>query len=204
MKKLLFTVSFAMLASFTFSQTIIPKVGATLSNWGGDDIDGTDAKLGLTLGVGFNFPLATGPISLQPELNFAQKGWKASEGDASVKVTINYIEIPVLIKASFGEATKFYLNAGPSLAIGLGGKIKAKDGSMEESVKIKFGDVGEEDAMYIEKKTDIGLQMGAGVLVAEKVMIDVRYGLGLSSLYKDGTVKNNVIHFTVGFPLNLN
>lgn len=204
MKKLFFTSAFALLATLTFSQTIIPKAGATLSTWGGDDVSGAKAKVGLMLGVGFNFPLGTGPVSLQPELNFVQKGWRSEEGTATAKTTLNYIEIPILLKASFGDVTKFYLNAGPSIAFGLGGKIKVKDRSDEETIDVKFGDGnGNTPAFYIEKSTDIGLQFGAGLLISEKVMLDFRYGLGLTNLYEDVKVKNNVIQFTIGFPIKL-
>ncbi|WP_414693279.1 outer membrane beta-barrel protein [Ohtaekwangia sp.] len=49
---------------------------------------------------------------MQPELNFVQKGYKASEGSATEKLKLNYLELPVLAKVSFGKVTKFYLNAG--------------------------------------------------------------------------------------------
>lgn len=203
MKKLFFTSAFALFVSLSFSQTIIPKAGITLSKWAGEDVSGADSKLGFTLGLGFNFPVGTGPISIQPELNFAQKGFKASEDNETAKMTTSYLEVPVLIKATFGEATKFYLNAGPSLGIGLGGKLKVKSGSVEESVDVKFGDPKQEDVWYIEKRTDFGLQLGGGVLIAEKVMIDLRYGLGLSTMYEDAKIKNNVFQFTIGVPLSL-
>lgn len=203
MKKLFFTGALMLLVACAFSQSIIPKAGVTLSKWGGDDLEDIKFNVGFTVGVGFNFPLGTGPISLQPELNFIQKGWKAEDGDATAKAKLNYLEIPILVKATFGEATKFYLNAGPSIGLGFGGKLKAEEGSLSEEVDVKFGDGDDEDALYIEKRTDVGLQLGGGVIVAEKVMIDLRYGLGLTSLFEDATIKNNVLQFTIGIPLGL-
>ena len=209
MRKLFFTVAFASLASFAFSQSIIPKAGVSLAKVGGSDVEDAKFNLGFTLGCGFNLPLGTGPISVQPELNYIQKGFKSEmDFDGTVLDTrwkVGYLELPVLVKASFGEATKFYLNAGPSIAMGLGGKMKVKSNGMSVDVDIKFGDNDfSEDAVYIEKRMDFGVQFGGGVIIAEKVMIDVRYGLGLSSLYEDVTVTNNTLQFTVGVPLNLN
>ena len=203
MKKLFFTGALMLLVTFAFSQSIIPKAGATVSKWGGDDAENFESNAGFTIGLGFNFPIGTGPISLQPELNFIQKGWKVEDDGTSVKTKLNYLEIPILAKATFGEGTKFYLNAGPSIGFGLGGKLKAKEGSISGELDIKFGDGDDEDAFYIEKRTDIGLQLGGGLLIADKVMIDIRYGLGLSSLFEDVEVKNNVLQFMVGIPLNL-
>ena len=81
--------------------------------------------------------------------------------------------------------------------------MKAKIGSTTESVDVKFGDGEDEETLYVEKKTDFGLQFGGGVIIAEKVMIDLRYGAGLSTLFEDESVKNNVLQFTVGIPINL-
>jgi hypothetical protein len=210
MKKILFTVAFASLVSFTFSQSIIPKAGVSLAKLGGSDVESGEAKfnLGFTFGCGFNVELGDGPFSVQPELNYIQKGFKNDQTingtEVNTKWKISYIELPVLVKASFGEATKFYLNAGPSIAVGLGGKVKVKGNGMSADVDIKFGDSDSEEVVYIEKRMDFGLQFGGGVIIAEKVMIDVRYGLGLSPLFEDVSVTNNTLQFTVGIPLKLN
>jgi len=204
MKKIVLIGALALAAGFSYGQTIIPKVGLTLSKWSGDDVEEAKFKPGFTIGAGLNMPLGTGVISLQPEINYIQKGVKFEEGDISDKYTLNYLEVPVLVKATFGEGTKFYVNAGPSVAFGLGGKNKWEEGNEEGESDIKFGDEDENsDDFYIEKGTDIGLQLGAGVIVAEKVMIDVRYGLGLTDLYDNNSVKNNVLQFTVGIPLSI-
>lgn len=207
MKKLLLIAAAVVFTSASYAQTIIPKAGVSFANVGGDDVEGTDAKIGFTLGVGFNMPLGEGPISLQPELNFIQKGFK-EEYDVfgttvDSKTTLNYLEVPVLVKATFGEATKFYVNAGPSVGFGLGGKVKAEAGDQEEEMDVKFGDGDDEDVFYVEKKTDIAFQLGGGVIIAEKIMLDIRYGLGLTDLYEDAKVKNNVFQFTVGIPLSI-
>jgi opacity protein-like surface antigen len=204
MKKIVLIGALALAAGFSYGQTIIPKVGLTLSKWSGDDVEDAKFKPGFTIGAGLNMPLGTGMISLQPEINYIQKGVKFEEGDISEKYTLNYLEVPVLVKATFGEGTKFYVNAGPSVAFGLGGKYKWEEGDEDGDGDIKFGDEDENsDDFYIEKGTDIGLQLGVGAIIAEKVMIDVRYGLGLTDLYDDISVKNNVLQFTVGIPLSI-
>jgi hypothetical protein len=199
--------------------SIIPKAGLTISKMAVKDDEGMKSKLGFTLGVGLNMPLGEGPISIQPELNFIQKGLKGESTEAGVATeiteTINYLEIPFLVKATFGEATKFYVNAGPSVGFGLGGKYKYKGSiggvSGEVDGKIKFGDGEEDDVAYYDNSTDIGLQLGAGVVIAEKIVIDLRYGLGMTSLMdtpdgedkEDYMMKNRVFQFTVGIPLSL-
>ncbi len=206
-------------------QTIIPRLGVTISKIGADHTEGMKSKIGFTLGAGFNFEL-NDMVSLQPELNFIQKGFKYGNtetfdgGTLTVdgKETINYLEIPVLVKLTFGDATKFFVNAGPSVGLGLGGKYEGaatfSGGGFTESEtvngKVKFGDAPENsDDSYYDNRLDLGFQLGAGVLIAEKVIIDIRYGSGLTNLYDDEggekvKSRNNVFQIAVGIPLKFN
>jgi opacity protein-like surface antigen len=210
------------------AQTFIPKGGLTLSKIAADDDDGQKFNPGLTIGVAFNLPMSE-VFSVQPELSFIQKGGRATASEefgdfsysAKSKVSLNYLEIPVLLKATFGESTKFFFTAGPSLGIGLGGKFEIKTTVMDQNIstsqtfdgKVKFEEEPEEDdeeldVLYVDNRLDFGMQLGAGVIIADKVMIDLRYGLGLSSLNdevedEDTKAQNRVIQFTVGVPIKL-
>ena len=198
-----------------------------------DGIENTvSAKPGFTVGIGYNLPVGTvgkGVFSIQPELTFVQKGFKVkSSGEfydgeaiydvnAEQKYTVNYLELPVLAKLEFGTGNaRFFTYAGPSLGFGFGGKIKGDitfdDGfqSITEKIDgdIKFGDApqdsGEEnDDVYLDNRLDVGVQLGAGVTLFNKVVIDVRYGLGLTDLADSGDSANRVLQFTVGIPIAL-
>ena len=222
-------VSFVVIAN---AQTIIPKVGISLTNIKEEESDPEEgdpkAKIGLTFGAAFNFEI-NDVFSLQPELTFIQKGFRTEtsaredlgNGDffaesSKDKFIINYIEVPVLGKATFGSSTKFYFTFGPSLGLGIGGKYKydytgsysyqgITDSESESgSIDIKFGDEPENsEEIYIEKRVDIGLQVGAGLIIMDKINLDLRYGLGLTSLSSDVTVQNRALQFTVGIPLKL-
>jgi hypothetical protein len=210
------------------AQTFIPKAGLTLSKVAAENDDAQKFMPGLTIGVAFNFP-ASDIFSVQPELSFIQKGARSNSNEefdgvaisAKSKLSLNYIEVPVLLKATVGESTKFFFTAGPSLGIGIGGKFETKftisDGGASLSGtydgKVKFGEAPEEDdeeldALYIDNRLDFGIQLGAGVIIADKVMIDLRYGLGLSNMNdeiegEDNKAQNRVIQFTVGVPIRL-
>lgn len=236
MKKYLLAPFFLMISICVAAQTlsIIPKIGATFSTISREYDDDIKAKPGFTLGVGVNYGL-TDLLSIQPELNFIQKGYKEEnssawdeevdgrwfyyQNDYKQVETTNYLELPVLVKATFGKVTKFHVVAGPSLGVGLGGKYK-EEGSFTESYddevyvypldgkgSVKFGnapDGYEGNDRYIDNRIDFGLQLGGGVFVADKIMIEVRYGLGLSNLYDPNNsyeTKNRVFQFTVGIPL---
>jgi opacity protein-like surface antigen len=212
MKKNVLLVALIVFSITIHAQTIIPKIGFTVAKIAAsEEGDGENkSKLGLTLGAAVEIPFKDN-FSFQPELLFIQKGGKYtySEDDESseTKETINYLEIPVLFKVTFGDATKFYANAGPSFGFAIGGKYKYEeniDGDTDsESGDLKFGS-GEEDDY---KGLDLGFQLGGGVLIADKYIIDLRYGLGLSNISNeeegDFTLKNRVLQITFGMPLNL-
>ncbi|MBL7859267.1 MAG: PorT family protein [Cyclobacteriaceae bacterium] len=243
MKKLLFVYAVMMAAVSVCAQpiTIIPRIGATSSTISTQYDEDIKAKTGFTLGVGVNY-LVNQTFSVQAELNFIQKGYleesSSSRSDfldnfeqtpytttetSKGKQTLNYFEIPVLAKVIFGNKTKFFLNAGPSIGIGLGGKYTSEskstivysysDGDETESYSsdikgnIKFGtmpDGADENDWYIDNRIDFGLQFGGGALIADRIMIEARYGLGLSNLYNsDYEVKNRVFQVTVGIPIRL-
>lgn len=190
------------------------------------------SSTGFSVGVGYNYPLGTvgkGLFSLQPELSFVQKGFKGTTtgeiniGEAIYQMTadqqykINYLELPVLAKIEFGPATsRFSFIAGPSVGYGLGGKLKGSitldDGydiyEADLDGKIKFGEEptsAEEDmeVAYFDNRIDVGLQVGAGVTLQNKIAIDVRYGLSLSNLSDDTDSANRVFQFTVGVPISM-
>ncbi len=209
--------------------SIIPKVGASLGNYAysedDDDDDDTKYNTGLTLGAGFNFALGE-TFSIQPELLYIQKGSKEEFGDATLRNRLNFLEIPVLGKVSFGsETVRAYVNAGPSLGYALGGRMTAQNEDGEtEFVKVRFGDEkSTDDVFYMPTKyfnrIDLGLQLGAGVgfqVGPGSLLLDARYGLGMSNFVKaqketfggvtismpaDG--KSRTLAFTVGYAIPL-
>jgi hypothetical protein len=218
-----------------FTQTIIPKVGMTIAkvNVSSNEAGTPKSTLGFTLGAGVNFPI-NNIFSFQPELVFIQKGFAVKEDfsfsfggitesmDLDAKLIINYLEVPALVKATFGTNTKFHFIAGPSIGIGLGGKYRYEynavytDGNITEmehqeaSGKVKFGESEDENSedVYLKERVDFGLQIGGGVLIKEKVLVDLRYGIGLTNLgggLSDGDdkIQNRVLQITVGIPINL-
>ena len=246
MKKYLLIFTLLMISFCVSAQmiTVIPKIGATISTVSMPDSDvlpilGSSfeneikSKPGFTFGVALNYYINE-MISIQPELSFIQKGYTEKsfstyteefEGrittfESSYKnsMTLNYLEIPVLARASFGRTTKFFFLIGPSLGVGLGGKAKSEGTTTEsyddevdtysydDETTIKFGTPTEEDGnQYIDNRIDFGVQFGGGIFVLNKILIEARYGLGLSSLYdSDYDVKNRVFQVTVGIPLRLN
>jgi len=207
----------------TQAQSLILKAGGSLANVG--SIIETKNKPGIVAGLAFEIPLSS-RFSIQPELLFHQKGFKEDGSleesdpyqtyfvDFKSSFTLNYLELPVLVKYKFGI---FYVNGGSSISYGIGGKYSlSPDGGSTLKGKMKFGHnsttlSNEDTDFYIENALDLGLQVGGGVKIFKRIIIDARYGFGLSSPYdkndmvsfKKDKSHNRSFQLTLGYPIKL-
>jgi len=165
--------------------------GLSLANLKGGDVYNNSVKYGAIGGVFGRYTL-TDIFAVQPEVLFAMKGAKYETEGVKSQQEINYIEIPVLVRATMQNEGKLKpsLFAGPAIGILLSNKI-----TNGEEIDIKDASNG----------SDIGLVFGAGAeYMLEKgcVLLDARYELGLTSTMKsaeDKEVKNSVISIMIGY-----
>jgi hypothetical protein len=224
------------------AQTLIPRVGATFSTLTLDfdaepftQNDELKMKSGFVVGLGIEFILSEQLVVL-PELTFVQKGFRSEsnysepgyEYMGKTNLTVNYLELPVLIKYMITNgSTRFFVMAGPSLGFGLGGKLKDEtSGKFENDPDANYVNKNDYDVSfdglpqgyegplyeYIDNRLDIGMQAGVGALIADKIIVEVRYGLAFTKLYDDRSftsfgqaneARNRVIQFSVGVPLHV-
>lgn len=144
----------------------------------------TDSRLGFHLGVVQDFQIEE-KLFLRSGLLFSVKGGKATDSstDASNKVTINYIEVPISAIYYFMEEGRgFFGELGPYI----GGLISASTNG--ESIKDEF------------RTIDIGVNIGAGYDF-NNFIIGANYSVGLSNIAKandddfDVTAKNVNLNF---------
>ena len=137
MKKLIVVIA-VLLCSLSFAQvTFGPKIGVNVSKI--KDVHG-DSNQGIGMFVG---GFATIPLKdysqeffIQPELLFSQMG----EKDGDERVTLNYIQVPVLFKAYFSEQdTEFFGEVGPQFGFLLGESLPDNYGYDHEFKGFDFG-----------------------------------------------------------------
>ncbi|MBC6994720.1 porin family protein [Neolewinella lacunae] len=131
MRKLFFTLAAAVLLTSGLSaQYFGLRAGVNSTNAKVDfenaEID-TDGETNLMLGIFLDLPLGTDLISIQPELNYLNRGYSLSAdfGPAgSFDQTISYIDLGGLLKLNFGreEGLGFYLGAGPMFSYAVSGQ----------------------------------------------------------------------------------
>ncbi len=142
-------------------------------------------------------------LSLQTEFLFSKKGHRLNYRKDTVELNIdgyqkyvlNYLEVPVLLKVSFGpDEVKGFVNAGPYWGRWIGGKNKTKvdyiiNGESEpvdETNKIDF-DTDFEDLAYDANQSDFGLIIGGGFMYEAgpgNLLIDFRYTMSLRDINK--------------------
>ncbi|MCU0443449.1 MAG: PorT family protein [Microscillaceae bacterium] len=215
-KNFFYILLFVLLYDNTNAQILImPRGGITYSNMAINDnfrrstLTGNAPRynLGSMFGVSVNLPIA-GPFSIQPEINYVQKGLKLlyEDFDSDEEYTekyqyfLNYVEVPILGSLQFGDQNvQVIINLGPYVAYGTGGKFRYKEEyvdintpanseSLTENYKIRFDKEPENytgDDQYIDNAFDFGFQAGLGLGINAGpgfIVLEQRFGMGLLNL----------------------
>jgi hypothetical protein len=177
--------------------------GLSLATLGGSDAaDEVGYKAGLGIGALVDIPVSD-MVSIQPEVNFMQKGAKETEDGVDIKFKLDYIEIPVFLKINVpAEGTVApFLVVGPALGIKVGCKISGE----EDGVSV---DIDCDEAGIDLKGMDLGAMFGAGFAVAKgpgNLFVTARYNFGLMSIheategYEEEDIKNRAFSFMAGY-----
>ncbi|RYF86057.1 MAG: PorT family protein [Chitinophagaceae bacterium] len=187
-------ISFLALAFFTLSVLHAQKINiglkgglnlATLDNSQDNNIEN---RVAYHAGLFANIP-ASSQIAIQPEVIYSSQGAKYPIGNEKLNLTLNYVNIPVMVQAMVGRG--FYAELGPQLGILTGVADKIND--------TELGSVDKNDF----KSTDVALGFGVGFKGVSGFGIDARYNLGLTNINNSGgaNIKNNVLQ--VGLQLQL-
>jgi hypothetical protein len=194
------------------AQSVIPKFGVTQSSVQfSKDLKGNgliENRTGFVVGFGIEFKIAGG-LNIQPELLYHQKGWMSkTASQRSESYRLDYFELPVMIKYKVGI---FHMNAGPFVAYGYSGNYRYTETTSGQVSKgdgmICFGKAPARilnGAIYLDNNIDYGMQMGFGVMVFKRIVLDMRYSLSYANLYVNhpgnNTSHNNGFQMTIGFP----
>lgn len=184
-------INYGVRAGINFSNQTATGAGLTFSN---------TAKVGLNVGAGVEFELSE-KFAIQPELAFSSMVSEGTEieldmfgNEANVSAinnTLNYISIPMLIKY---RVANFSFGVGPQFGVLLSAKSKSQGASaMDFSDSIK--------------KTDFSGVSFTEYTFADKVVLGVRYQLGLSNIAKnttddalfEGKLTNNAFQILLGY-----
>lgn len=186
------TICCTTMASLSSQNAWGIRAGTNLAHWRSSDKDMTEGQKmspGLLISIPFELGISN-MFAVQIEPSFIQKGTKLeiSETNGGItytakgRMTVNYLELPVLAKLKFGSSrTSFHAVLGPSLGYAASGRTKSTNTvngkTTETNEKLKFG----KDEY---PRMDFAIVAGAGVGFGA-FGFDVRYALGLKNLSED-------------------
>ena len=169
-------------------------INLATQNTSGEDAgeDGLTTSPGLVAGVFMTIPIGSW-LAFQPEALYSVKGSKFDGTGFSSKLLIDYLEVPLLARASRrGGRIGYYAAGGPYVALQLRARTRTAFGRATEEI-----DIGDE-----VERVDFGLSAGGGVEWGSLVF-DARYSHGLKDVDKDRSdavkVTNRAIAVTAGF-----
>lgn len=177
------------------------SAGTAISNYKAkaDGINmSADAIVGFTAGLLVDVPF-TPDLSFQPALNLVQKGTKASSQGEENKLSTTHGELALNILYKTGETGKFFVGAGPSLSVGIGGKWKYTYSGQTQKEDVHFGS-NELDDM---KRFDFGANAVAGYCMENGLFFAANYNQGFSNLDPSGsgTLRSHYFGIRVGYLL---
>jgi hypothetical protein len=185
MRKILlvfFLVGFAATAQAQFGV----RAGFNSANFSNTDFS---AKSGFHLGA--YYTLGKEFISIEPGIQYSQKGYKGEEVGTgkSVDEQLGYIDVPVLVRLKLIPALNIF--AGPQASLLLSSKYQLGDQTSDSSDAIRG--------------YDIGGVVGAQVKLPMGFNAQASYDLGFTSLnYFNLDVKNQVFKISLGYTLGGN
>lgn len=229
MKRIISISTALLFSAITLNAQTTPMIrgGVNLANVSVNEngrVDKANQLTSFQIGLVTDVALGSNNLSLQPGILLTGKGSKVESGTAGqagyFKQTFNplYVEVPVnlVVKAPLGTTTKFFVGAGPYLAMGVGGKVKTEGtrlvtGSYSYDRNIVFSNddpttFNEEEGtgLGVVRRFDYGVNGTAGI-EGKTMVLGVNYGLGLAKLQSgmndnaDNNNKHRVLSFTLGF-----
>ncbi|MGI6242801.1 MAG: porin family protein [Prevotella sp.] len=232
MKKAIVLIALVLSTVGTMAQghtgvfSVVPRIGATFSNITKESVGfGTSSELqkgktqvGLIAGAGLQYQalpvLGVSIGTYYQRMGCTYDDTDLSQADAGEYTVyqrchtyLDYLSVPLM--GHIYVAKNFAINAGVQASFLLSNKIRAdimhvtigNDGSYtyrDESEKL------DEENKYI-RKFDLSIPVGVSYEY-ENVVLDIRYQIGLSKLYKsllDNGSKNKAVVFSAGYKFDL-
>jgi hypothetical protein len=180
------------------------KAGANLSSFAGDDADtpstvSSKVRTGVIAGAFLLIDVA-GPLAIQPELLYVQKGEQAEGRTPTgfkglVTSKVDYVELPVLLKVQVPIT-------GPIVPIIFGGPSVALNVNASQTVT-GAGSIVSQDFDDGVEPIEFGVHLGGGIDISTGVGIltfDIRYQRGITNIISEnpGEIKNRGVGITGG------
>jgi len=135
-----------------------------------------------------------GKMSIQGEVLYSRQGASIKASGENLKALAKYVNVPVLVR--YEVVPSFHIDLGPQI-----GFLTCMKSDYHIVTKEPFA---EQHYTKAYKKTDFGVNVGAGYEHNSGLMIDVHYYYGLTDIndYPGlASTKNRVLQISVGYKI---
>lgn len=199
----LIKVSMMALAFASFSMAEGLSVGGHVSGaysafWGDSDMEDFWGP-GFNAGIALYLPF-TPSIGFNPEVTFGYRSESNEETEEGLKMTGDLsqmnIDIPLLFR--FNVVSGLFFEAGPFMSLALSDNFDYTAEYNGEDVTDEYEAAAAAEGETIEgpdqNTFEMGILLGVGYSITQKIDIDARFGLGLTKLYDDADAKSFMFH----------
>jgi hypothetical protein len=209
--------SFLITSSFSFAQDNKFDIGieggpSLISLRGNVAINNQTTTAGFLGGVfcQYNFSKV---FSLRTGLAYEQKGTSSPSfvndnlgnvlGQVNVRSQFNYLTMPLLVRATFGQKIKYFVNAGPYYGYLINQKLETASTTFKRDFT---------DNTFFYNRADFGISTGLGISIPIKsrfaLSAEIRHNLGLANISKlpvigAGTINTNATNVLFGVTYKL-
>ena len=134
---------------------------------------------------------------------FITKG-AGNQNESNLK--LSYVQVPLNLRLRVGvDRTNFFFLAGPYVAIAVDAKNEFKSGFLNAEQDVRIGTSKDDEI----KPFDIGLNLGLGAELGGRVIVSLKYDLGITNLnpdnggiFQDSEYRNATFSLNLGLYLN--
>lgn len=126
-------------------------------------------------------------LAIQVEVLYSQQGYQLKDGGGTFTQKLDYINLPISLRSYLSES--FFLEFGPQVGYAI---------SHKEEYDSNFS-LFDTSQNFNPTRFDWGLNVGTGFKTDSGVSLGVRYHFGMGSIYDEGTSKNRLWMFSLGF-----
>ena len=128
-------------------------------------------------------------LAIAVDILYSQQGYELKDNGGTFTQKLNYINLPLLLRPYLDN--NFYVEFGPEVGYAI---------SHKEEYDSNFG-LFDTSQTFKPKRFDWGLDVGAGFKTDSGLTFGVRYHFGMGSIYDEGTPKNRLWQFSLGFDI---
>ncbi|MGM9704691.1 MAG: porin family protein [Prevotella sp.] len=192
MKKFVLMAAMIFSSIATFAQgevgswRVQPKIGMNIATL--TKADDSESRIGLAVGAEAEYQL-TDIFSLTGGLMYSMQGCEWSEGGATEKLKLDYINIPILANV--------YVVKGLAVKVGIQPAFK-----VNSKVEMSRGDAEASDKVDGVKGFEMSIPVGLSYEY-KNFVLDGRYNFGVTKVFDDADCKNSVFQITLGYKFDL-